>query len=181
MIETPRLLLRPWRTEDEEPFAALCADPGVMRYMPEGRPLGREESATKLALLRSFLEEHGYGWWAVKERQNGRFTGRAGLTHTNAENTAFPGETEIGCVLAPHGQARGLGTEAARACMEHAFDALGAHTVYAVADHRNQAALRTMRRLGMSPAGTLTSRGLDCMRYETARPQANAAHSPGTG
>jgi N-carbamoylputrescine amidase len=34
VIETPRLILRDWREEDLEPFAALNADPEVMRYFP---------------------------------------------------------------------------------------------------------------------------------------------------
>ena len=41
-IETPRLLLRPWREDDLTPFAALNADPEVMRFFEE--PLSRERS-----------------------------------------------------------------------------------------------------------------------------------------
>jgi RimJ/RimL family protein N-acetyltransferase len=40
-LETPRLLLRRWRDEDHEPFAALNADPIVMEHFPG--PLTREE------------------------------------------------------------------------------------------------------------------------------------------
>ena len=32
-LETERLLLRPFRDTDIEPYAAMCADPDVMRYV----------------------------------------------------------------------------------------------------------------------------------------------------
>lgn len=33
-LTTPRLLLRQWRPEDREPFAAIGADPEVMAFFP---------------------------------------------------------------------------------------------------------------------------------------------------
>jgi RimJ/RimL family protein N-acetyltransferase len=33
-LRTERLLLRPWRAQDREPFAALSADPRVMEWFP---------------------------------------------------------------------------------------------------------------------------------------------------
>ena len=32
-LQTDRLILRPWRAEDRAPFAAMSADPEVMRYL----------------------------------------------------------------------------------------------------------------------------------------------------
>jgi len=32
-LRTPRLLLREWRDEDAEPFAAISADPDVMEFL----------------------------------------------------------------------------------------------------------------------------------------------------
>jgi RimJ/RimL family protein N-acetyltransferase len=42
ILKTERLELRPWREADLEPFAALNADPEVMRFMPA--PLTRAAS-----------------------------------------------------------------------------------------------------------------------------------------
>ena len=33
MIETPRLVVRPWREADRAPYHALCRDPEVMRFL----------------------------------------------------------------------------------------------------------------------------------------------------
>lgn len=42
MLETSRLILRPWVAKDKAPFAALNADPDVMCFFPA--PLQRTES-----------------------------------------------------------------------------------------------------------------------------------------
>jgi len=39
MIETDRLLLRRWHDDDLDALAALNADPEVMRYVADGRPI----------------------------------------------------------------------------------------------------------------------------------------------
>lgn len=39
-LESARLVLRQWHDDDLREFAALCADPQVMRYFPA--PLTRE-------------------------------------------------------------------------------------------------------------------------------------------
>ena len=41
-LRTDRLLLRHWRDADRAPFAALNADPEVMRHFPA--PMSREDS-----------------------------------------------------------------------------------------------------------------------------------------
>ena len=41
-LDTPRLILRMFREDDFEPYyAKISADPDVMRYLGEGRPLTR--------------------------------------------------------------------------------------------------------------------------------------------
>jgi RimJ/RimL family protein N-acetyltransferase len=46
-----RLRLRPFRAEDLEPYAAMCADPVVMRYMGELGILTREDAWEEMATL----------------------------------------------------------------------------------------------------------------------------------
>jgi len=44
VLETPRLRLRRPEAGDFEAYAALCADPEVMRYIGEGVPLNRRRA-----------------------------------------------------------------------------------------------------------------------------------------
>ena len=57
-LESARLLMRQWQDEDLPAFAAMCADPQVMRYFPT--PLSRLESASMIGRVRGHFAEHGY-------------------------------------------------------------------------------------------------------------------------
>ena len=65
-LETPRLLLRAWRDEDVDGFAAITAQPEVMHYIHDGRTLDRPATAERLALYRRHWDEHGFGLYAVE-------------------------------------------------------------------------------------------------------------------
>ncbi|GAA2878234.1 hypothetical protein Acy02nite_15560 [Actinoplanes cyaneus] len=49
-LTTPRLLLRQWRDDDLDAFAAFTADPEVMRYIHDGSTLDRARTAERIAL-----------------------------------------------------------------------------------------------------------------------------------
>ena len=93
MIETPRLILRGWRDADYAPFAALNADPEVMRHFPA--TLGRDESDTLARRNRDHIEAHGWGLWAVERRQDGAFLGFTGLARPRQPNP-LADEVEVG-------------------------------------------------------------------------------------
>ena len=67
-IEAARLVLRPWRDADVEPWVAMGADPRVMEFFAS-LPT-REQSERSAARMRTGLERDGYGWW-VAEHGNG--------------------------------------------------------------------------------------------------------------
>src|SRR5690606_30109682 len=76
-LQTSRLLLRPWRPVDREPFAALNRDPEVMRYFPS--PLDRVASDELADRISTRLDEQGWGLWAVEVVESGRLAGFTGL------------------------------------------------------------------------------------------------------
>jgi RimJ/RimL family protein N-acetyltransferase len=144
VVETERLLLRRWRPEDAEPFAAINADPLVTRYV--GGPLTREASDALLARSVAFWESHGYGRAAVEDKATGELLGFCGL----GGHPATAGETEIGWRLASHVWGRGLATEAATAMRDLAFSRWGLARLVSVAVPENPASLGVMRNIGMT-------------------------------
>ena len=63
-LHTERLVIREWRPEDREPFAALNADPEVMRYFMY--PLPRDESDAIVDRIEAHFAEHGFCFWALE-------------------------------------------------------------------------------------------------------------------
>lgn len=47
IIEADRIYLRPFCIDDIKPFAKICANPNVMRYIGDGKPVSRDVIAVK--------------------------------------------------------------------------------------------------------------------------------------
>ena len=51
-LETPRLTLRGWRAEDFEPYAAMLAEPEMVRFITrKGQPFSKREAWGEMAML----------------------------------------------------------------------------------------------------------------------------------
>jgi RimJ/RimL family protein N-acetyltransferase len=146
---TERLQLRLWRDEDRAPFAALNADPEVMRHFPA--PLTAEASDALVQRAQAALRERGWGLWAVERRDTAQFIGFIGLGLAPA-SLPFAPAVEVGWRLARAHWGQGLATEGARAALQVAFETLGLQEVVsftAASNHRSQA---VMQRLGLDDA-----------------------------
>lgn len=136
---TERLVLRSFRPEDAEAFAAINADPLVTRFV--GGPMSREASD---ALLARFVAEGEMARWAVE--RDGELLGFCGLgTHPVA-----PDEVEIGWRLASRVWGQGIATEAATAVRDLAFGRFGLDHLVAVIHPDNVASIRVAEKIGMA-------------------------------
>ena len=77
-LMTERLRLRQWKTGDREPFAAMNADPEVMRYFASVGTL--ESSNRTIDVWQSEIEERGWSNWAVEHIESVAFVGFVGLS-----------------------------------------------------------------------------------------------------
>lgn len=141
VLETQRLVLRRWRADDLERFAALNADPEVMRHFPSG-PLGPEASNALARYADACFEAYGFGLAAVEDQDG--FCGFVGL----ARHRWRPDEVEIGWRLARPAWGRGYATEAARAWVQ-AAPGLGLHRLVCFVAPDNAASLAVARHLGL--------------------------------
>ncbi|MDO9435224.1 GNAT family N-acetyltransferase [Hydrogenophaga sp.] len=145
-IRTDRLLLRQWRQDDLAPFAALNADPEVMRYFPA--LLSREESDGMAHRCGDLIEARGWGFWAVQEQATGAFIGFIGL-HTPAPELPCSPCVEVGWRLLKSSWGKGLATEGAAASLRYAFDTLKLAEVVSFTSVHNLRSEAVMQRLGM--------------------------------
>lgn len=143
---TPRLILRQWRESDLAPFAAINADPEVMRFFPA--PLSAEESD---AFARRIVARHasqGFGFWAVEEKGGAPFIGFIGLNRPTFE-APFTPCVEIAWRLSRAHWGRGYAAEGASAVLSHAFGPLGLAEVVAFTTPANARSRGVMERIGM--------------------------------
>lgn len=152
MMLTERLVLRAWRDEDRAPFAAMSADPAVMRTLRG--TLTRAESDAYADRAQRLIDENGFGFWVTALRETGAFLGVVGL-HRKAADSGIPRAPliEVGWRLARPAWGHGYATEAARAAVRFGFTTLDQPWLYAFTAVENAASIAVMRRIGMHDLG----------------------------
>jgi ribosomal-protein-alanine N-acetyltransferase len=146
-LVTDRLVLRRWRPEDREPFAALNADPEVMEHFPA--PLSRADSDALADRIDATFAEHGYGLWAVGAPGVAPFLGFVGLNPVDLD-AHFAPAVEAGWRLARAHWNRGYATEAARAALAFGFGPAELTEIVSFTVTGNHRSRRVMERLGMA-------------------------------
>ena len=147
MIRTERLILRPWREADREPFAAMNADPEVMHDFPA--PLTRAESDAKLDRYQDAIERLGHGRWLMERRAGGDFLGYVGIMPIFDEHPCAPG-VEIGWRMIRAAWGLGYASEGAAAALRDGFERMQFTEVIAYTAPDNRRSRAVMHRLRMT-------------------------------
>lgn len=163
-LTTERLILRPFRDEDIDAYAEICADPEVMRYLGPGQPIPREEAWRQMAFFLGHWHMRGYGMWALEEKASGRLVGRAGLQNPEG----WPG-FEAGWTLGRPYWGNGFATEAAREALRYAFEDLGRDHVISLIRPGNDPSIRVAERLGERLEGEVEVMGGPAFVYGIGR------------
>jgi ribosomal-protein-alanine N-acetyltransferase len=147
ILETQRLILRHLVPEDLDSLIALYSDPDIRRYFPEGT-LTLEETKEELEWFLNGHPRHPeLGLWATIHKESSQFIGRCGLLPWIIDQQP---EVEIAYMIAKEYWGQGLGTEAAAAIRDYAFDKLHLTRLICLIDRDNQASIRVATKVGMS-------------------------------
>jgi GrpB-like predicted nucleotidyltransferase (UPF0157 family)/L-amino acid N-acyltransferase YncA len=148
VVETERLILRQFTTDDVDNLVELDGDPDVMLHITGGLTTSREEIETETlpAFLGYYERSDGYGFWAVVERSTGDFVGwfhfRPGEGHPHDE-------PELGYRLRKSAWGKGYGTEGSIALIRRGFTELGVRRVIAATMVTHTGSRRVMEKAGM--------------------------------
>jgi len=157
-LRTGRLLLRAWRAQDRELFAAMNADPRVMRWFPSVQT--RAESDAMVDRFARIHEERGYTCWAVQVLDSAHgpapFVGFVGLVPPSFDPPFTHADpcVEIGWRLAAQWWGLGLATEAADAALRWGLTQAGLAEIVSFTVPPNLASQAVMQRIGMRYDGT---------------------------
>jgi RimJ/RimL family protein N-acetyltransferase len=146
-LTTDRLLLRRWRDADCEPFAALNADPEVMKHFPAA--LSRAQSDEMIERISGGFDRYGFGLWALELAATGEFIGFTGLSVPRFEAPFMPA-VEVGWRLARMAWGYGYASEAARRALRVGFDVYDLAEVVSFTTGANLRSLAVMRRIEMT-------------------------------
>lgn len=94
VVETPRLLLRPWRPEERGTLRAILTDPETMKHWPA--PLTDAYIETWHARAQDLWRDRRLGRWAVERKRHGIVIGDVGLVPTEVDGAPV---TDLGYIL----------------------------------------------------------------------------------
>jgi len=151
-LETERLRLRPWRSDDLDVFADFMADAEDTRFI--AGPLSREDSWRRIALFFGHWELRGFGNWVVEEKASGAFAGYSGLWYPEGWQ-----HKELMWGILPAYRGRGYATEAATRARTYAYGELGWATIVSYIAPTNLPSRAVAERLGATRDGTIELRG----------------------
>ena len=148
--------MRRFTADDAAVLAELHADPRVMRYIDDGKPVARE--VTIGTALPAILDQYarlpaGLGRSTLVERSSGRFVGWVGLGPVSSVGLAAAEGYELGFRLHPEFWRHGFASEAARALVDHAF-----------AEHSVPRIVATTMTVNRGSRGVLENAGLRYVR-----------------
>jgi RimJ/RimL family protein N-acetyltransferase/GNAT superfamily N-acetyltransferase len=148
-FDTERLKLRVWQDQHRAAFAAMNADPAVMRYFPA--LLSAEQSNAGIDIWLQQFEQLGWSNWAVERQDSGEFIGFIGLS-VPRRTLPFSPCVEIGWRLKQAAWGHGYATEGALACLRVGFEQIGLDEIVSFATLSNRPSIAVMERIGMLDA-----------------------------
>lgn len=152
-IETERLVLRPWRKDDFRAHYAIVSDPEVMCHF-SGPISSKEDSWRRFAASVGSWPLLGFGGWAVTRKSDGKLVGMASLFNAwRALEPEFGDEPEMGWIFATEVHGQGIASEACRAVLDWAENALDPTPVWAIIAPSNEPSFRLAERLGFEHVG----------------------------
>ena len=168
-LTTERLILRPYRLEDFEPYASMWADPAVVRFIG-GVPLSREAAWMRFLRQIGLWHHLGFGFFALEERASGALVGEAGFHDMRrAIIPSIEGTMEAGWALIGAMQGKGLAEEAMRAALGWA----GAHgsgpRITCIINPEHGASLHVAAKLGFAAYARTLYNGVDIVLLERPR------------
>ncbi|MBI1837065.1 MAG: GNAT family N-acetyltransferase [Flavobacteriia bacterium] len=142
-LETNRLILREFNTQDASSFYKLNSNPEVLKYTGD--------SAFKTVLeAQEFIKnyqhysKYEYGRWAVLLKESNTFIGWCGLKYTPEKE-----EVDIGFRFFQEFWNCGFATEAAIACIDYGFQKYNISLIIGRAMKENKASVKVLEKIGL--------------------------------
>lgn len=128
VIETARLVLRPWTADDVDAIWPVVSDPEFPRLMSWAAHRDPAETREWIERVSHVLPSAEEVTWAIEHE--GKAIGAIGLHEITWQVRALRVDrAELGYWLAPASQRRGLMTEAVQAVVRFGFETIGLHKI----------------------------------------------------
>lgn len=145
ILETDRLILRQFSTEDAEFILELVNEPSFIQNIGDRGVRTLEDArAYILRVAISSYEKNGFGLCLVELKDSGQAIGMCGLIKRDGLE-----DVDIGYAFLPKFWSKGYAREAALAVKDYARDVIGLKRLVAITDPENQGSIRVLEKIGL--------------------------------
>ena len=143
-LETERLYLRRVVNEDVNEIFVLRSDQEVMKYIPRPLVKTEEEALAHIAIIDEKIDSNEGINWAITLKDNPKLIGIIGHYRIRPEHF----RAEIGYMLLPEYQGRGIISEAIKEVVKYGFEVMKLHSIEAIIDPENFASEKVLQKNG---------------------------------
>ena len=145
ILETDRLILRQFTTDDAEFILELVNEPSFIQNIGD-RGIRTLEDARSyiLRVAVASYEKNGFGLYLVRLKESGQAIGMCGLIKRDGLE-----DVDIGYAFLPKFWSKGYALEAALAVRDYGRDVIGLKRLVAITDPENQGSIRLLEKIGL--------------------------------
>jgi len=159
VLETQRLRMQMLEESDFAEYEAIHTDPEVTRFTTRTH-MDRIDAWRHLAMIVGHWQLRGFGMWGVFERDSGHLVGRVGFY----QPAGWP-DFELGWTMGRASWGKGYAPEAARACVDYAFDVMQRDHLISLIDPENVSSIRVAEKIGETFEGEVEIQGHRSLVY----------------
>lgn len=165
LIETPRLIMRPWALTDTQSYQTMSLDIGYNCFASPGVYLARDPNdlLAKIQQRITTYTQHGISKFPIFRKSDGAFVGTCGADFFELDGRQ---ELEMGYRLLLASWGQGYATEAATAMLQYLFQRVGARSVFGFAVVQNAASVKVLEKIGFHYQKPITYAGVEHQLYE---------------
>src|SRR5919108_4796570 len=145
ILETERLILRQFSTDDAQFILALLNEPSFIRNIGDRGVRNLEDARSYITRVPiASYEQNGFGLYLVELKGSGEPIGMCGLI-----KRAELEDVDIGYAFLPKYWSKGYAVESALAVKEYARDIIGLKRLVAITDPENRGSIRVLEKIGL--------------------------------
>jgi ribosomal-protein-alanine N-acetyltransferase len=150
-LESDRLFLRRIDLGDAAQMLALKGDAENMKFVPRPLITTMTEAEENIKMFDSKIESNEGINWAITLKHSTELIGIIGLYKIDVQNF----RSEIGYMILPEHQSKGITSEAVRLVLNYGFSDLHLHSIEAIVDPEHTASARVLEKNGFVKEGHL--------------------------
>ena len=144
ILETERLILRPFTLDDLDASYEMNLDPEVSRFTGDGGVISKDELKRRIEEdVMGDYKKYGYGRFAVELKENNKFIGFSGLKYLPEYDVV-----DLGYRFIKKYWGRGYATESCVASVKFGFETLKLEDIIGLVLSENIASIRVLTKLG---------------------------------